>query len=439
MSGATARVAVAGLGAANALARAAVGSPARRVFTAAAAVVAAHTTTDAFIALEPGVSASEHLVSGLASLAVVTATVMAFGRARDGLRGALALALGVLAVEGFLLAAADARAVGVHGDDWTGLALGPAGLTLLTLGAWLLWRSRKRAGCPYLRRAIVAAGAVLGVYWLIAPVGVAVMATHRPDQRVPALDLGRTSQAFTLRTADGLALRGRYVSSRNGAAVVVFPASASRAPQARALVLHGYGVLMLEMRGYGESDGDPNMFGWGAAKDIDAGVAFLADRPDVHDGRIGGLGFSVGGELMLEATAKNRRLRAVVADGAGERSVRESTLRGPAGWFSLPAYAVQTAALTVLSGEMPPASLIDLVPRIAPRPLLLIGAGEDNGGEDLQPHYLAAANEPKAFWKIPEADHTGGYGARPREYTRRLTAFFDETLLTSGKRAAPDE
>ena len=146
MSGATARVAVAGLGAAGAPARAAVGSPARRVFTAAAAVVAAHTTTDAFIALEPGVSASEHLVSGLASLAVVTATVMAFGRARDGLRGALALALGVLAVEGFLLAVADARAVGVHGDDWTGLALGPAGLTLLTLGAWLLWRSRKRAG-----------------------------------------------------------------------------------------------------------------------------------------------------------------------------------------------------------------------------------------------------------------------------------------------------
>ena len=186
MSGATARVAVAGLGAAGAPARAAVGSPARRVFTAAAAVVAAHTTTDAFIALEPGVSASEHLVSGLASLAVVTATVMAFGRARDGLRGALALALGVLAVEGFLLAAADTRAVGVHGDDWTGLALGPAGLTLLTLGAWLLWRSRKRAGRPYLRRAIVAAGAVLGVYWLIAPVGVAVMATASTRPACPS-------------------------------------------------------------------------------------------------------------------------------------------------------------------------------------------------------------------------------------------------------------
>ena len=92
-------------------------------------------------------------------------------------------------------------------------------------------------------------------------------------------------------------------------------------------------------------------------------------------------------------------------------------------------YLVQTAAVAVLSGDRPPPSLVDLVPRIAPRPLLLIGAGSDNGGEDLQPHYFAAAKEPKAFWKIPEAGHIGGYAARPREYALRLTDFFDAALL----------
>jgi hypothetical protein len=64
--------------------------------------------------------------------------------------------------------------------------------------------------------------------------------------------------------------------------------------------------------------------------------------------------------------------------------------------------------------------------------MLLIGAGKDNGGEDLQPHYFAAAKEPKAFWTIPEAGHTGGYAARPAEYARRLTAFFDSALLGFG-------
>ena len=274
---------------------------------------------------------------------------------------------------------------------------------------------------------------MLGVYWVVLPVGIALMATHRPREAAETVDLGRASQPVTLRTSDGLDLRGRYVTSRNGAAVIVFPGSASRAAQARALVRHGYGVLMLDMRGYANSDGDPNMFGWSGAKDVDAGVAFLARRADIRDGRIGGLGFSVGGEVMLEAAAGNRALRAVVADGAGERSVRESRLRGRAGWLSLPSYLVQTAAVAVLSGDRPPPSLVDLVPRIAPRPLLLIGAGSDNGGEDLQPHYFAAAKEPKAFWKIPEAGHTGGFAARPREYALRLTGFFDAALLAPGR------
>ncbi len=219
------------------------------------------------------------------------------------------------------------------------------------------------------------------------------------------------------------------MTSRNGAAVIVFPGTGGRAAQARALVRQGYGVLMLDMRGYADSDGDPNMFGWSGTKDVDAGVAFLARRADVRDGRIGGLGFSVGGEVMMEAAAGNPGLRAVVADGAGERSVRESRLRGRAGWLSLPSYLMQTAAVAVLSGDRPPPSLVDVAPKIAPRPLFLIGAGADNGGEDLQPHYFAAAKEPKAFWKIPEAGHTGGFAARPREYARRLTDFFDSALL----------
>jgi pimeloyl-ACP methyl ester carboxylesterase len=211
--------------------------------------------------------------------------------------------------------------------------------------------------------------------------------------------------------------------------VIVYPGSASRAPQARVLADKGYGVLMLDMRGYASSDGDPNMFGWGAAGDVDAGVAFLRARRDVREGRIGGIGYSVGGELMLEAAAGSTGLRAVVADGAGERSVREAALRGAAGALALPTAAVQTVAVALLSGELPPPSLVDLVPHISPRPLLLIGAGRDNGGEDLQPHYYRAAAAPKTFWKIPEAGHTGGFEARPREYAARLLAFFERALL----------
>ena len=73
--------------------------------------------------------------------------------------------------------------------------------------------------------------------------------------------------------------------------------------------------------------------------------------------------------------------------------------------------------------------LDELVARIAPRPILLIYAGRSGNGEDLNVDYHRAASEPKQLWKIPEARHVGGLQARPREYERRVTGFFDHALL----------
>jgi uncharacterized protein len=212
--------------------------------------------------------------------------------------------------------------------------------------------------------------------------------------------------------------------------VISYPTRAGKLPHARMLVRHGYGVLLLDARGYDGSEGDPNLFGWDDAKDIDAAVAWLQRRPDVRDGRVGGIGFSVGGEMMLQAAAANTGLRAVVSDGAGFRSVREEVLYGPGAWFtSVPEQAVQSAALTVMSGTAPPPSLKDLVPRIAPRHVFFIYAGHGAGGEEYNLDYYRAAHPPKAVWKIPEAQHTGGFQARPRQYEQRVIRFFDRALL----------
>ena len=78
---------------------------------------------------------------------------------------------------------------------------------LLALGVVLLWRSRKPHGRRYLRRLVLAGAAVLGIYWIVMPIGIALLATHRPEEAVAPVDLGRPAQAVTVRTADGLALR----------------------------------------------------------------------------------------------------------------------------------------------------------------------------------------------------------------------------------------
>jgi dienelactone hydrolase len=281
-----------------------------------------------------------------------------------------------------------------------------------------------------LRRGALGLGTLVVAYWLVVPVAMAILSTHRPRAAVEEVSLGRPYEQVKVRTTDGLTLAGWYVRCHNGAAVLSYPTRAGKLPQARMLARHGYGVLLLDARGYDGSQGDPNLFGWDDAKDIDAGVAWLQQQRDVKDGRVGGIGFSVGGEMMLQAAAANTGLRAVVSEGAGFRSVREEVLRGPRGWFtSVPEQAVQSAALAVLSGTAPPPSLKDLVPRIAPRHVFFIYAGHGAGGEEYNPDFYAAAQTPKAIWQIPEAAHTGGYQARPREYEHRVLSFFDQALL----------
>jgi fermentation-respiration switch protein FrsA (DUF1100 family) len=152
----------------------------------------------------------------------------------------------------------------------------------------------------------------------------------------------------------------------------------------------------------------------------------------VSDGRIGGVGLSVGGEVMLETAAANDDLRAVVSDGAGVRSVREHLLRGWRGWFSLPEAAMQTAAVAVLSGSSPPPSLAEVVADISPRPVLLIHASRGGGGEELTPVYLDAAKAPKSVWRVEGVGHLGGLVAHPREYERRVIDFLDRALLEDG-------
>ena len=401
----------------------------RRVFICAAAVLAAHILIGAFIAPRPGTERGDHVVAALVPIALLGLGAWLFPRLGRVLQAAMSLALGVLTLVGGAVALQRIR-----GDlsGWTGVLLVPTGIALVGLGVWLLWSGRRRDGHRVLRALLLAAALVVGAYVIVLPISTAIFATTRPAKPVPAAvaaDLGRPAQAVALRTADGLTLRGWYVRSENGAAVVAFPREWT-SPQARMLVTHGYGVLLLDMRGYGNSEGDPNAFGWGSTEDIKAGLTFLEKQPDVSEGGIGGIGLSVGGEQLIETAASDSRLKAIVAEGAGERSVRESLVRGVRGWAAVPSMAVQTAALSVLSGHTPPPSLRGLVAHIAPRPLFLVYAEHGGGGEELTPQYYAAAGQPKQQWLVPGAAHTGGLAAHPEEYEQRVIEYFDRELLS---------
>jgi len=404
------------------------------LFLTATGAITLHLVDDSFLQPEAGTAAGDHLVSGLVPTFALLGAAWAYPRLRPGPRATVGIVLGAFGV------VAGASEAGYHlmtgepsGDDYTGLLALLAGVLLIAVGAVTLWRTRRLAESRrrrYIRRSLVAVAAGVVALEIALPILIAYGYTHFGRSFVPHADLGVSHQDVTFETVDGLKLAAWYVPSRNRAAVVVFAAGGRSGAQAHARMLarHGYGVLIFDPRGTGQSEGDP--YRWGGERDVKAALAYLRRRPDVDAERIGGLGLSLGGELMLQTAGETDALKAVVSEGAGIRSIREQMLKpGARKWLSAPFWATSEAAIAVFSNHAPPPNLKGLVARISPRPLFPIYSGHPLGGEELNATFYVAAREPKTLWKIADAGHTGGLEAHPEQYERRVVAFFDRGLL----------
>lgn len=404
----------------------------RIVFLAAVGVIALHIVDDSFVNPEPGTAAGDHLVSGLAPLLILGLAVVLYLRVRPGARAVIALICGLFAVvvsgEGWYAVANGVQS----GDDYTGLLVLPAGLVLIGLSCVLLWRSRRTDDSRtrrYVRRGLIGVAGLALLVLVVQPFLMAYAYTHISRAEVPANELGDLEYVdVSFETSDGLELVGWYLPSRNGAAVIAFAGRTHAQDAARFLAEAGYGVLLYDRRGEAASEGDPNALGWDRATDVEAGIDFLQEQPEVDPDRIGGIGFSVGGEMLLEAAATSDDLKAVVSEGAGIRSYREA-LEGDGldGWLGLPIWVSTSAGIALFSGSTPPSSLKDLAQDIAPRPVMFIYADRPQGGEELSVEYYEVAGEPKELWKTDSA-HVGGYDADPEEYSTRVLAFFDNAL-----------
>ena len=404
------------------------------VFAAAAAVVGLHVADDSFLQPNPGVSTADHLPGGLLLLGLVAAAIVAYPRMRAGLRALTAIVLGYLGVLGGVEAVYYAREVGLSGDDYTGLLSIPAGLVLLGLGAVTLWRSRRRDDrlwWRYSRRLLLVALSAVAVGTVAFIVTLSYVITHVARAEVPTANLGAPYEHVEFTTSDGLTLRGWYIASKNGAAVISFPGRAASQERAKMLARHGYGVLLFDRRGEGESDGDPNLFGWQGERDVHAAAAYLRHRPDVDPGRIGGIGLSVGGEMMIEAAAESTSLRAVVSEGASGRSVRDTAANAGSAWQDYVGTGLATAATALFTSNTPPADLKSLVAKISPRTSVFFVYGERGQPveEPANRGFYRVARGPKELWEVPGSRHMGGIDARPAAYERRVVGFFDRALL----------
>jgi dienelactone hydrolase len=391
---------------------------------------------DAFLQRAHGVAVGDHLLSGVVPLTCLAVAAWVVCHSSGALRGLVLLLAGLFGVVGGmeLFVETGATAGGVQSDDLTGALSIAGGVVLVAASFHSIWTTPRRRGSAAAhtaRRGVVTLGVWVSATVIVFPVGLGYFATHASGPGLTsAPDVGARVSKVGFESSDGLDLTGWYVPSSNGAAVIVVPGR-SGVDHARLLAEHGYGVLLLNRRGEGDSEGDPNLFGWGGQGDIDGAIDFLSARPDVASGAVGALGLSVGGEVLLEHAATSDGLAAVVSEGAGSRSIRETLeLSGGIRWAELTTAPLLTGSLVVWSDRAPPPNLVEALAGLEPTPALVVWGEEGQPAEiKLGRRYAEAAGAASTAWEVPGAGHTQGLDTAPDEYERVVIGFLDRHLL----------
>lgn len=207
-----------------------------------------------------------------------------------------------------------------------------------------------------------------------------------------------------------------------------------------ALARRGFAVLAFDLRGHGESSPAPLSMGMLEQRDILGAVDFLRGGrlpyPELSRPRvIAGWGVSLGGAPLLFAAAREPAIRAVVSDCAYADVTpifeREIPMRGGLPPLFTPGAFVMGRVLYGV--DYYAARPVDVIARIAPRPILLIHGTADDyiPPSNMDQLYVAASSAPGAHvgtWLVPGAKHAQSFHTMGSQYVDRVDAFFTAAL-----------
>ncbi|HEU0293507.1 MAG TPA: alpha/beta fold hydrolase [Anaerolineales bacterium] len=264
----------------------------------------------------------------------------------------------------------------------------------------------------------------------------APMAIRNFPEETPA-NYNLPYENVAIKSSDGLKLAGWFVPSQNGAVIMMQHGYKSNRREllneAEMMYRHGYGILLTTVRAHDQSDGEMITFGMNEVNDLEAWYQYLIARDDIDSNKIGILGNSYGGMLAIQYAARNKNIRAVVADCAFS-SLNDTVSTTVEFFTDLPAFPF--APLIVFWAERESGFKTEdidttkWIAQLSPRPVFLMQGGADvvisaDSGQRL----YDAAGEPKELWFDPELGHVKFDTERAEEFERRVSEFFDKYLL----------
>lgn len=247
---------------------------------------------------------------------------------------------------------------------------------------------------------------------------------------MPQTDLEFREVTFPSR--DGLTLFGRFLPGRNHAVILLLHGLGSGGNEmfyhAEPLVQAGFGVFLIDLRAHGSSDGDTSTFGLREADDVAGAVDYLLHRIDVDGRKIGVLGISLGAQAALRGALQTEYIHSLVLEGLGPSVLGDHGGRPKSliRWMNYPANWLNYLFFQFMAGGRDH-GVLEVISRIAPRPILFIASGERD--MYFSRLFYEAAGEPKELWELPNGRHAAGFLQGSREYMQRVIRFFEKTLL----------
>jgi dipeptidyl aminopeptidase/acylaminoacyl peptidase len=243
---------------------------------------------------------------------------------------------------------------------------------------------------------------------------------------------------------DGVEIAGWYVPSAGStrAIIVVHGKDQSRATEffdtfptgrltemSAGLQAAGFAVLMIDLRGHGQSGDARYSFGLKERRDV-MGAADWLRAQGFKSGSIGALGVSLGAAATVGAAAEDADIGAAVVD-SGFAEWRPVMYANWASATGLPEAMIPSARLMsrLLFGyDVCDARPVTEIGRIAPRPVLLIHTVRDQLIAASHADQMKAALPSAELWMAGGLEHARNYNADPAAYLRKVSEFFDKGL-----------
>jgi len=188
----------------------------------------------------------------------------------------------------------------------------------------------------------------------------------------------------------------------------------------------GYSVLMFDLRGHGLSADSRFSYGLFERRDVLGAVDWLLAK-GFQPGKIGVLGYSLGGASVIGAAAEEKAIGAIWVDS----SYKDMESMVELNWVKesgLPKFfwPITKLMIRLLYGyDVTTSKPIEEIASIAPRPIFLAHCQNDELIPNSDMSQLAEVANPVGTWLIPGCSHALGYPLVPDEYNQKVIHFFD--------------